>query len=332
MKLRSQPTYPEALRRKNFPACGRLIVLQSLTSSQLNNLISNQTENFAGFTSINFPSMPDAIELARRAEYKTASAYGFPDGLHAYMGTSILKIPFGFKLHFADTEYCPKGAKTILEVAGTMQALVAPFGPEGQTVVWGSEAEKGLPTSGNDADVKANAQDPTLSVTPPSNINPPATCILELIRTEYDSVGIVCVGYVEDVKVRLLGPWMRSVVLGSQNLPTAGEFEFTFVHHPGHGNAFRTNGRIEEQQAFADTIKGRLYNTIGLISSPKNFLGFGQSASLPPGQAQAPQNQLPQDEIKVLSPAEQEGALGRRAAAAQHATEQNLDPSGLPDD
>ena len=272
----SQPTYQESFKRKSFPFCGRLIVMQKVATEQLSSMLLDPQKSFAGFTAINFPAMPDSVELARRAEYTVASPYGFPDGIHVYKATQPLKIPFSFKLHFADDDYCPNGAKTLLEVAALLEALVAPFGPEDLSVTHGGEEEQGQPNKTDDGKVKNDAEVDSLKLhyTKVANIFPPATCYLELIRTEVDSVGLACIGYVEEVRVRLLGPWMRSSRLATQNLPTAAEYEFTFVHHPGHGNAFRYTENNSERQAFAQTIKDRLFNTIGLLTQPENYRGF----------------------------------------------------------
>lgn len=340
MQYTSQPTYPETLRRESFPACGRLIVLQNITQAVMENLIMAH-ENFTGFTSINFPAMPDAIDLARRAEYVTPAAYGMPDGMPVYKSTSMLKIPFSFKLHYADIEYCVKGAKTLLEVAGLLHALVVPFGPEYVPTTWGAmvedyvkekqkEAKEGQQ---NDSQVKYMASEPTYNLTPPPDIFPPATCLLELIRTEFDSVGIACIGYIEEVRARLLGPWMRSHVPGSQNLPTACEYEFTFVHHPGHGNAFRTNSRVQEQQAYAKTVKERLYNTVALITNT-NYRGFSdQPPPLPQqikigGEPSQPGQQPGPVISSDLTPEQQQIIRDTFGKAAQDAKESGLTPSG----
>ncbi len=267
-------------RQKSYPACGRLIVLQALGDGGILTQISSQ-ENFQGFTAINFPSMPDAIELARKAEYGVSSPYGFPDGIHFYKGTQPLRIPFSFKLHSFDDEYCPEGAKTLLELAATLHALTLPFGPDKFTNTWGSQGQLGAAPNGDSRSLVSNAAESTQlnSKTDTSQIFPPATCYLELVLTDRQSVGIACVGYVEEVKVRIMAPFLKGPDI-SQNLPTAGEFEFVFVHHPGHGNAFSVSApslSFAEQQAFAKTVKDKLYNTVGLLTDPNNFVSFNDS-------------------------------------------------------
>ena len=263
-------------RQKSYPYCGRLIVLQSLGNRNILDTI-NSSENFGGFTAINFPAMPDSIDLERRAEYMVSTPIGFPDGIHMYKGTSVLEIPISFKLHAFDKEYCPQGSKTLLQVAADMESLVLPFGNSKIPTSHGTEAEKGQAPAGNNSAVLQSAAEPTkASYTPPQNIFPPATCYLELIVTERDSVGIACVGYVKQVRVKLSGPYMRGPGI-SQNLPTNGEFEFVFVHHPGHGNAWSANtaqSGITEQQAYAGIVRTNLFNTIQLMTNANNFHSF----------------------------------------------------------
>jgi len=263
-------------RQKSYPYCGRLIVLQSLSNRNILDTI-NSSENFKGFTAINFPAMPDSIDLERRADYMVSTPIGFPDGIHMYKGTSVLEIPLSFKLHAFDKEYCPQGAKTLLQIAADLESLVLPFGASKALVTYGTEAEKGEVKAGEDAAVKQTAAEPTkASYTPPQNIFPPATCYLELIVTERNSVGIACVGYVKQVRVKLSGPYMKGPGI-SQNLPSHGDFEFVFVHHPGHGNAWSANAvqsSISEQQAYAGIVQTNLFNTIQLMTNANNFHSF----------------------------------------------------------
>jgi len=236
----------------------------------------NSPDKTSGFTIINFPAMPDAIELVRRADYAVSTPIGFPDGIHMYKGTSVLEIPISFKLHAFDKEYCPQGVKTLLQIAAELHSLTLPFGPEKLILQSGQPEEVGNKPQQDDKTKEATAEKPTTTWhTPAQDIYPPATCYLELIITERDSVGITCVGYVKDVKARLSGPYMRGPGV-SRNLPTHGEFDFTFVHHPGHGNNFQANKKQDftEQQAFAQTVKNRLYNTVDLMTNAQGFRSF----------------------------------------------------------
>ena len=277
-------------REKSYPACGRLVVLESRGSSaQPDNLIDRLDANtgLLGYTSINFPAMPDGIDLARRAEYAVSTPIGFPDGIHMYKGTSVLEIPFSFKLHAFDKEYCPSGALTLLQVAALLEALTLPFGPVNVPQTASTPGEIQQPAPGAEGDVNhAAVNGSAITYNVAQDIYPPATCLLELIKTEIGGPGIVCRGYVKDAKVRLLGPFMRGPGQ-SQNLPSAGEFEFTFVHHPGHGNAIRTtqSSPLREQQAYAQIVKTNLYNTLGLLTNT-DYHGFGDSTASAPAAPQ----------------------------------------------
>ena len=231
---------------------------------------------FSGFTTINFPAMPEQIELARTAEYTVTSPWGFPDGIHFYKGTTPLKIPLAFKLHAFDKEYCKEGAKSLLQTAADLQSLVLPFGNSSTPLnsgygAQGSQSEKNQKNTATGAD---SAYQNT-----PENVYPPATCLLELILTERDSVGIYCVGYVAEVRIKLMGPWLRGPN-SSRNLPSVGEFEFVFVHHPGHTNSYTANqySNAGEQQAFAKLVKSNLYNTVNLLTNPQGFVSFNDTS------------------------------------------------------
>lgn len=265
-------------RQKSFPACGRLIVLESVQGVDFLTALRDPN-NYSRFVSINFPSMPDGIDLARRANYTVSSPPGYPDGIHLYQGTSPLEIPFSFKLHAFDSEFCPNGSKTLLQVAADLESLVLPFGPDAMSVRYDIPQAKGDQVAGDNGSVLANAANPTIGITrTPAGIYPPATCFLELIRTEDDSVGLACVGYVKEVRVRLLGPFMKGPG-SSQNLPTNGEFEFVFVHHPGHTNRSFASVSVVEQQASANIVQKRLYNTVSLLTRQEDFVGFDSSTS-----------------------------------------------------
>lgn len=265
---------PANLKRKSYPACGRLIILQAVGNRPLYD--QNQTENYQGMASINFPAMPETIELARKTDYMVSSNFAFPDGIHQYKATQPLTIPIKFKLHAFDREYCPKGVLSLLEVAAEMQALTLPISPQDVKITVGDAA----PKEGTDAAVASGADKPLSLVgqldEQTYNIYPPPTCYLELIITDRESPGIACIGYVSEATVVLHGPWMRGSGI-AQNLPTMGEFSFTFVHHPGHGNAYNYGqqkyGQQSERQAYARTVRDKLYNTRHLLTNA-NFRGI----------------------------------------------------------
>ena len=285
---------PANLKRKSYPFCGRLIVLQAPNKD-------NAFDHYQGLMAINFPAMPDTIELARRADYLVVTNQVYPDGVHLYKGTSPLEIPIAFSLHSFDRDYCTQGALSLLRLAADLHSLVLPFGPEAVVINVGREADQTAPkttlttpttpTAGNpkskvpegtSAAVEAGASQNMTAVgnlKEQYNIYPPATCYLELIVTDYQLPGITCVGYVKDVKVILKGPWLKGPN-GSQNLPSGGEFSFTFVHHPGHGNAYNFGKNAYdaqgEQQAMANKVRDRLYNTRDLLTH-QNYHGFDDS-------------------------------------------------------
>lgn len=314
-------------RAKNYPWCGRLIVLQSMNANSLND--ANSATNFDGYAAINFPSMPEVIELARRADYDVRTPQFFPDGIHTYQGTSVQEIPISFKLHAFDQEYCKLGALTLMQLAASLQALILPLTPKQAAIPVGPSAQApsqlsnqiqplsfgqarssalalvaGLvppvqssplpgqvspppPAAVTDQSTSALQQNASIGSqtsqtgTLPTGVTgyAPVTCLLELIRTDVRGPGIVCVGYVKDVDVKLFGPFMKGPGL-SHNLPSRGEFAFTFVHQPDHTNAgvvSGAGGKQSSQQAYAQTVQDRLYNTANLLSrstDPSDWRGF----------------------------------------------------------
>lgn len=269
-------------REKSYPECGRLIVLES-ANSQMSNLGEKMLDrNF----SIDFPAMPDSIELARQADYKIVSNMVVPDGVHQYRYTSPLTIPFTFMLHAMDDKYCPDGPLTLLRVAARLHAMIVPFGnSDAMSVSVGNDAPLLLgepnPESqavGVDASVTQRASNPSdvaFALAAGAQYDPPVTCRLELVFTEHTEPGIACNGYIKDVKVLLKGPWLRGPGV-SYNLPTSGEFGFTFVHRPAHYNSFSSQNGITaggQVQAFSDFVLQRFYNTRSLTGTG-NYRGF----------------------------------------------------------
>jgi len=278
---------PDSFKRESSPACGRLAVMEHMTDEMWAATKQNP-DNFQGEVSINFPAMPDTIDLVRRANYFVSGPPGFPDGIHVYQGTSVLEIPVAFKLHALDETYCPHGPKTLLEVAASLHALTLPFGPEGAPAFWGTAAQNGEQKAGDQPAVLSDSSGSTIvGYREPKGMLPPATCFLELIVTDRNSVGIVCMGYVKEARVRLHGPFMQGPAV-SRNLPTMGEFDFVFVHHPGHSNAtWNVNLGMASgfsQHAYAKVVQRKLYNTINMLTNPppnaltpdESYHGFAQ--------------------------------------------------------
>jgi hypothetical protein len=346
---------------------------------------SNVEDN--GVIIVNFPSMPDVVELARQANYTVTPIYMLPDGIHLYTSTSVLEIPLSFMLHYSDEEFCPQGSQTLLAVAARMESLVLPLNsgenrtvgvnlvgsggldqqnnvtpyitvyrrgtPAGSTPPPGQSAESRRvfsapvddvssyfgqsPTSPSSlssssswigrifnqlssfadtyADqerqirlVEGNTVAQTFGGTPvpltgfspetkpskstsPSNLAMqtgkdafawPQPCLLDLI-SDGQSLGIYCVGYVKNVRVRLKGPWMVSSHTGSKNLPSELEADFTFVHNPSYTNMLAVAKDGEnvvgltlpgQVNAYAEDVRTSLFNTVGLSEQyPNDYRG-----------------------------------------------------------
>lgn len=262
-------------RRKNYPYVGQLIVLEGPGDKPLPD--TNYTGEYSSIVQINFPAMPDAIELARRANYTVRTSPAFPDGIHQYMGTDVLNIPISFDLHHADREYCPKGPYTLLQLAANLESLVLPFGSDKIQTEIGETEE----SERSNAAVKEGAAEPTQelggNVINGQELYPPPVCYLQLLMTDQNGPGIACRGYVNDVNVKLHGPFMRGPNQAF-NLPTKGTFTFTFVHNPGHQNAFPASrySTVSVKQAYAQTVQRRLFNTRDL-QVPANYRGFNEN-------------------------------------------------------
>jgi hypothetical protein len=244
-------------------------------------------------TVLNFPAMPDSIELARSADYTVVNSQVMPDGIHQYKWTNPLNIPFSFKLHSFDPEFCPRGALSLLEVAALLHSFSVPLSKTGVgTKVFVSvkdsrpDAERG----GSQAALESSGQstDNPYVVTPDTqhDFSPPVTLRLDIIYVDESSPGISCIGYVKDVKAKLNGPWLRGPN-NSYNLPSSGDFEFTFVHVPGHGNDYSiTTNTVGSSaymaQAYGDDVEERLYNTQKLgLESGRGYTGFKNNVPPP---------------------------------------------------
>lgn len=291
---------------------GRLISISSYEQVQsLRNLMNG--EQAAGAVIINFPSMPDAIDLARRATYYVKSFFSMPDGFHQYQYTDPLRIPFSFKLHAFDHEYCPQGGLTILDIAAKLHALQLPLGRTGAAVATRQTGPDPAPSQSQGAagtigswfgfGPRTSEQQLTAAQTASSSdtvhisaddgsVSYPVAVLLDLIYAGSDAPGISCVGYIEDVNARLLGPWLTPPGSGYKNIPTSLEASFTFVHRPSHGNkpaiSKVTMGgaavdavEAANVNAYADDVKDRLYNTIHLVTGDAGYRGFGFNKSTP---------------------------------------------------
>lgn len=274
------------IRRSDDLLCGRLVAMpSSRTKTQLTTILQ-ETRGFQNIVSVDFPAMPDTIELARSADYYVNYNIVMPDGIHQYKGTKPMEIPVSFKLHAMDQQYCKKGALTLLQLAARLHSFVLPISTFTGAYQLAPDADDPNTTSGkNDvAQTQAKAsQELVWKVTGANNsksggIYSPVTCWLHLMWTSNDQPGISCVGYVREVKVQFNGPWLRGPN-NSFNLPTSADFSFVFIHRPGHNNSQATSTSefpptiAESGQAFADTVKNKLYNTRDLVYAA-NYQGF----------------------------------------------------------
>ncbi len=266
------------------------------TSSALQVQHATTEQPFQNALSIDFPAMPDTIELMRTAEYKVLSNVVLPDGVHQYMKTNPLEIPFSFRLHAEDSEFCPQGALTLLQLAARLHSFILPISrgnknstvpahPASTTVLTDdtppqntpAPPKPGAPDQGlqqAQADSNASAQ---TAITGANDVFNPVTCWLHLMFIDDNQPGISCIGYVKEVGVKLNGPWRRSQS-GGFNLPTSGDFSFTFVHRPGHGNSnfaqsIVPNSVALQPQAYANDVKDKLYNTRNLVVAA-NYTGL----------------------------------------------------------
>lgn len=257
-------------REASFPYCGRLIALPTGRSLAVGDGFDLSNE-----LSIDFPAMPDSIDLMRSADYSVTVPVNLADGIHQFKGTKPMEIPFSFRLHSFDNQFCPKGALTLLQLAARLHSFLIPINTGDRSI----PARAPSPTSNTDADQDHRAASPDggtdVIAMAGYRIAPPVTCRLEIIFTEQSGPGIACTGYVREVGVKLNGPWMRGPGK-SANLPSSGDFSFVFVHHPGHGNATLGEPGDIFAQAYADVVSDRLYNTRQLADIA-NYQGLASS-------------------------------------------------------
>ena len=281
------------LQRDESFLAGRLVAMPS--TNAIKAFSAAQDDGFRKAVSIEFPAMPDTLELARATDYSVDSNIIMPDGMHQYRSTKPMEIPFSFKLHFMDKAYCKNGALTLIQVAARLHSFILPVSTfrRGQTLV----APQYGPVSGNDLDSpnsgKGQPKEAQLLTTADKQtvysvqringdagqIYSPVTCWLSLMSAGADQPGISCIGYVKDVRVVFAGPWRRGPNQ-SFNLPTSAEYSFTFMHRPGHGNSVPFTNNLsfpasvaDMPHAYANDVKDDLYNTRSLVTVP-DYQGF----------------------------------------------------------
>lgn len=259
-------------------SAGPVAQLYSLSSEELqgSGLGRSRAEESDDQIVINFPSLPDEISLDRDTEWRVTPSPLLPDGFHVYDHTSPLAIPLTFKLHAFD-HYSVNGPETLLQIAAKLHALTLPI-ISGRTSV--------RPTSsadpGNGTSISAEAGKNEATGSAPLVVDsvtsdgeqpyyfPPA-CVLNLMVGSGgpSGLGIICIGYVKSVSVKLKGPWLSSDDASiNRNLPSSADFSFTFVHAPNYTNSLdllQSRGSFSLPQVGAARMKKSLYNTIDVV-------------------------------------------------------------------
>lgn len=236
---------------------------------------------------INFPNLPDEIDVMRTSEWRVTQSPLLPDGFHMYGHTSPLELPFTFKVHAFD-DYSVNGAETILQIAAKLHALQLPIIKSKQTGKITRDSGS-VPESSTDAakEQRGSSPDQDLgsSITVEGNVYgtdyyfPPA-CVLNLMIGSggpTKALGICCIGYVKNVSTKLKGPWLNSGRADvNRNLPSVGEFSFTFVHAPSYTNSLNFDGdnKLLTAQVGAYRMKNSFYNTIDILSEAGVDVGY----------------------------------------------------------
>ena len=275
----------ENIRRDENLLCGRLVAMPTTsTLTQLNALQDSESK----FLSIDFPAMPDTIELVRTADYKVSYSLPVPDGVHTYVGTKPLEIPISFKLHSFDKQYCKKGALTLLQLAARLHSFVLPVSPFSRHIAPKAPGTRIVNGRTYDAAVEAAAAQNNVSTvggvggSKVGGLSAPVTCWLYLVWAGNDKPGISAMGYVREVSVKLNGPYLRGPN-NSFNLPTSADFSFVFIHRPGHGNdpnivdSQFAPTLAQSGQAYAQDVKDKFYNTRALVWAA-NYQGMDDAA------------------------------------------------------
>jgi len=258
--------------------------LYSLTSRT--NLTSDQrflTSEDDDQVVIDFPNLPDEIDIMRTSEWRVTQSPLLPDGFHMYDHTSPMELPFTFKIHAFD-DYSINGAETILQIAAKLHALQLPIiKPKQSGGLRGTgESNVNVPKTEGAVEAQPTAQSnnqqaglsDSFAVTNGqygTDYYFPPACALNLMigSTGPTALGICCIGYVKNVSTKLKGPWLNSGKANiNRNLPSSGEFSFTFVHAPSYTNSLNFDGvnKLSSAQVGALRMKQSFYNTIDILS------------------------------------------------------------------
>ena len=245
-----------------------------------------------GVLIIDLPTMPESVDLNRTSRYEVTTPMNLPDGIHIFQNTDPMEIPFSFKLAAFDT-YCTQGGYTLIDIGAKLHAMSLPVRSAadiaqggsvytfGKTVAKTPTDTKGEPTPQQKAEAGPKSSLSSNSLVIP---NFPPVCFLRLISiAKFDKAGVACVGYVKAVTVKLKGPWLVADD-GSYNIPSFGEYGFTFVNAPtyrneieGNANSFNAGGN-SNANSFSQDVEREFYNTffnaakggIGGMTSPQD--------------------------------------------------------------
>src|SRR5574343_224209 len=106
------------MKKAYIPTKARLTSLSHYVKSW-EDVLKGNDEGAKSIIAIEFPSMPDYLDLDRNANYDVSSIMDTPDGFHQYKSTEPFEIPFSFKVH-SQSEYCQKGGLTLVELAAKL--------------------------------------------------------------------------------------------------------------------------------------------------------------------------------------------------------------------
>ncbi len=290
---------PNPRRRRTYAVLRSLVNVAKVTDTgalDQRSILAGEDEA-AGQIVINFPTMPETIELARRANYYNAVRSPItPDGFHVYESTEPLTIPVTFNLSAFDDDYCPAefGPLILLSIAAKLHALALPIAasPGARTQNLAPvQAAAPVPNGSSEAELKGIRVGTGVYQAPSTgNFYFPPACALQIIMAQVGggvgqpqasndgvrSLGINCMGFVSDVRVVFKGPWLQGSFSndGARNMPSSAEFSFTFVHQPGYTNnvlGSNFSGNKNQSPALITTtardIYNRLYNTIDISNS-----------------------------------------------------------------
>jgi len=228
--------------------------------------------------SIQFPHMPETLDLGRSASYVPVKTASNPDGgIVMYTSTEQLKVPITFKAHAFDSEFCPQGPMTLLEMAGRLHSLVLPnFVTTFDYAVTATAVDSNFRSTSEaaiDSGVNTTENGYGIIGTGSDKVPlPPAPVLLKLITTEFGT-GVQFYGYVENVRVVLRGPWLQIEGNSSYtNLPTSAEFSFTVVHSPSYFN-------LKYLDFPSGLVSGNLYTAINQKNQTEDSTSSSSSST-----------------------------------------------------